>query len=70
MSEVKLVYRLSNSQRMALCTLIHEYMMKLNDDKNVLPERFIDCSVANDEGLAPADLLGVFMDTSEREVIK
>ena len=69
MSDTKIVYRLTNSQRMALCTLILEYAMKLRDDRNVLPERFIDCSVENDEGLTPFDLLNIFMDTSEIEAL-
>lgn len=67
-SEVKFVYRISNSQRMALCTLIHEYMMTLQSPRNVMPERFVDCSVPDDEGLiSPEDLLKVFVDTSETE---
>ena len=67
MTQIRLVYRLTNSQRMALCTLITEYMATLRDPRNVLPERFIDCSIADDEGLSPVELLNVFMDVSERE---
>lgn len=69
MSEIKFVYRLTNSQRMALCTFLHEYWQKLQDDRNVLPERCVDVSVLDDEGISPMDLVSIFVDTSESEVL-
>lgn len=67
MSEVKIVYRLNNSQRMAICDLIVQYMATLRNPNNVLPERFVDCSTGDDEGLEPVQLLNIFMDVSEVE---
>lgn len=68
MTSTLFIYHLNNSQRMALCTLITEYMAKLRDDHNVLPERFIDCSELDDEGITPVDLLNIFMDMPEMEL--
>jgi hypothetical protein len=65
---LKFVYRLTNSQRMALCTFLVEYTREMLEPDSTLAQVSIDCTICPNPETTPTDLLNIFMDSSEIEI--
>lgn len=65
---LKLVYRLTNAQRMALCGFLVEYTRAMLEPDSNLAQVFVNCSEVPSVELTPTDLLNIFMGSDEMEI--
>lgn len=63
---LRIVFRLTNSQRMALLDILMEHWTQCND----VTESFVDCSQSPVVETQYGDLLRLFTDMSEMEISK